>query len=132
KGSFKTNQMKKRFLNSLHIRYLLFVGILLYSFPGQSFTLDPRLVEISSNQQSISGSVKKPNGDPIVGVTIQPKSNPSAGTTTDSQGYFTISISAENEILIFRSIGYQTKELPAQTEPMEVTLLPTEDRSEER
>lgn len=123
--------MKKRIFNSLYIRYLLLLGIPLYTFPSQSFAHDPVLEIKKHKQQSISGSVKTVNGDPIVGVTIQPKTNPSAGTTTDSEGKFSLTIQSTDEILVFRSIGYQTKELPVQAEEMNVTLTPAEDNLEE-
>ena len=58
------------------------------------------------------GMVTDEKGDPIAGVTVQSKSNYSLSTATDQNGHFHIDLPSSNDVLIFRFIGYRTKEVP--------------------
>lgn len=60
-------------------------------------------------QQAVSGHVTDSLGTPIVGVTVQ-VSGTSRGTTTDGNGAYRLNAS-QGEILIFRNLGYVTKEV---------------------
>ncbi|WP_052496495.1 SusC/RagA family TonB-linked outer membrane protein [Pedobacter lusitanus] len=59
----------------------------------------------------IQGVVKDAQGIPIPGVTIYVKGRKNAMTSTDSSGSFKISVN-ENDIIIFRMIGFVDKEVP--------------------
>ena len=59
--------------------------------------------------RQISGLVSDKNGAPLPGVNIMVK-NTAKGTTTDVEGKYALSIEEENTVLVFSSIGYQTKE----------------------
>lgn len=65
-----------------------------------------------SFSQSASGVVKDQKGDPLSGVSVILKSGKS-GTTTATDGTFTISVSAATDILIFSFAGYKTSEFKA-------------------
>lgn len=58
----------------------------------------------------VNGTVSSQNG-PLPGVTIVEKGT-SNGTTSNASGNFRISVSGPNAVLIFRFLGYTTKEVP--------------------
>jgi len=65
-------------------------------------------------------------GDPLIGVTvIIPDSN--TGTTTDSEGRFTLTVPDDTEVLVFSYVGYVSQEiaLDGQTE-FDIALQPDE------
>lgn len=123
--------MKKRFLNSLHIRYLLMLCISTPLVPmlGQAETFP--LPILSFQQQEIKGTVRNQQGEPLQGVTILPKSNSNSGTVSDIDGNFTLQVNSSNETIVFRNIGYITQEIPASTQPMTVVLVTSDDNLEE-
>lgn len=61
-------------------------------------------------QHSISGRVRDEQGKPIAGVTILIKGS-TAGTTSDSEGKYSIQGVSERQILIFKSLNYETQEI---------------------
>lgn len=58
----------------------------------------------------VAGTVKDDRGEPLPGVNIVIKGT-QAGTTTDAQGRYNISVSSGNDILIFSFVGYISKEV---------------------
>jgi len=81
-------------------------------------------------QQEIKGTVRNQQGEPLQGVTVFPKSKPNAGTVTDEQGNFTVTVSSTNETIVFRNIGYVTQELQTSNN-MTITLEASDDNLEE-
>lgn len=70
------------------------------------------LLNSSSLAQSlVKGQVTDEKGDAMPGVNIIVK-NTSTGTTTDSNGAFTLDVPSENAVLVVSFIGYATQELP--------------------
>jgi len=61
-------------------------------------------------QRIIQGSVTDKTGATLIGANVFVK-NTSTGTTTDINGNYTLSIDAEEEILVFSYIGYVTREV---------------------
>ena len=61
-------------------------------------------------QSSVSGKVTDKTGEPLVGAGILVKGTTS-GTTTDLDGKFSLQGLKPNSILVFSSIGYETKEV---------------------
>ncbi len=70
----------------------------------------------AQNQQEkeVSGIVKDPQGEPLIGVTIIVKNQPTKGVITDTDGHFKIKVGLY-EILQIRYIGFKTKEIPVVT-----------------
>jgi hypothetical protein len=63
-----------------------------------------------SNPATISGFVRDArNGESLSGAVIYPKENPSAGITSNSYGYFSLSLPAGEYSLIVQYLGYKTK-----------------------
>jgi TonB-linked SusC/RagA family outer membrane protein len=59
----------------------------------------------------ISGTVTDDAGNPIPGVNIIVKGT-TKGTTTDSEGKYTLSINEDDVVLVFSFIGYAVQEVP--------------------
>ncbi|MEI6060163.1 MAG: TonB-dependent receptor [Bacteroidota bacterium] len=63
-------------------------------------------------QVTISGFVKDAaNGEALIGASIYPQENLSKGITTNSYGYFSISLTAGRYNMVFQYIGYKRKVL---------------------
>lgn len=69
------------------------------------------LCSSSFAQSLLKGRVTDEKGDGMPGVNIIVK-NTSTGTTTDSDGAFTLDVPSGNAVLVISFIGYQTQELP--------------------
>ena len=61
-------------------------------------------------QQTVSGTVKDAEGEPLVGVSILEKET-SNGVSTDVDGNFSITLSNPNATLTLSYIGYVSKEV---------------------
>lgn len=72
---------------------------------------------------SISGEVvDKATGEPLIGVTVIDKSEPSKGTITDVDGHFTIFVQDANNNVVFSYVGYRTVEFKAKEVPSVVEM----------
>jgi TonB-linked SusC/RagA family outer membrane protein len=60
---------------------------------------------------AISGKVTAADGSPVAGATVLVKGT-DVGATTDAEGDFTVMGRRENNVLLIRSIGYETREVP--------------------
>jgi TonB-dependent starch-binding outer membrane protein SusC len=76
-------------------------------------------VNCFSQTITISGRVKTDDGQPISEVTVKVK-NSTVATTTNAEGYFSIKVN-NGGMLVFSSVGYTSKEVPAFAN-MEVSL----------
>jgi TonB-dependent starch-binding outer membrane protein SusC len=63
----------------------------------------------SQSKREVTGQVTDANGDPLNGTSVKVKNSP-IGTSTDVNGFFKIN-AADNSILVFSSVGYESKEL---------------------
>lgn len=122
--------MKKRNLNSLHIRYLLLLGLSMPLVPMFVHAHPVTFRASALQQQEVKGTVRNQQGEPLQGVTVFPKLRPNAGTVTDEQGNFTVTVTSANETIVFRNIGYVTQELPASNN-MAISLQASDDNLEE-
>ena len=89
--------------------------------------IDENLVAIgaadinTTYQTSIRGKVSTADGQTLQGVSVTEKGTGN-GTTTNERGEFSITVKDGTALLVFSSIGYLTKELPANTAFLEVVL----------
>jgi TonB-linked SusC/RagA family outer membrane protein len=73
-------------------------------------------------QLSVSGIVLDENGEALIGATVEVK-NEKRGTLTNENGQYTLSGISGSAILLFRYIGFETKEVPIEgKQTMNVTL----------
>ncbi|WP_168208790.1 TonB-dependent receptor [Chitinophaga sp. XS-30] len=81
--------------------------------------VDDNLVVITSAtsrtivyQTQVRGKVLGPDRQPLPGVTILEKGT-SNGTTSNEEGDFTLTVENDSAILVFKYIGFATREIPA-------------------
>ncbi|MGX5818781.1 SusC/RagA family TonB-linked outer membrane protein [Chitinophaga lutea] len=72
-------------------------------------------------QVTVQGVVTETNGQSIPGVSVSEKGTGN-GTITDGQGRFTLRVAGANSILVFRSVGYLSKESAAGRGSLSVQL----------
>jgi TonB-linked SusC/RagA family outer membrane protein len=101
-----------RLLKPLQIRYEP-VGdrILLSPVEAAPALLQPtRPAQANAAAIGISGQVRDENSQPLPGVNVQIKST-SRGTTTDTEGNFSLDVPNAASVLIFSAIGYVRQEV---------------------
>src|SRR5699024_992677 len=86
-------------------KFILIFGLLLFYF-GVPFS--------NAQTESVSGTVTDAQTDELLpGVNISIKGT-TAGTSTNTNGEYELSVKSLQDTLIFSFIGYQTKEVPIQ------------------
>jgi TonB-linked SusC/RagA family outer membrane protein len=70
----------------------------------------PNNPKTAVSEQQVSGKVTNENEEGMIGVTVSVKGT-TQGTTTDANGKFTLNVPDANSILVFRFIGYKSKEI---------------------
>ncbi len=65
---------------------------------------------LAQGRQTISGTVKDVDGKALSGVSVQLK-NGTAGTATDAEGNYSLSVPAGNGVLEFSYVGYAAQEV---------------------
>jgi TonB-linked SusC/RagA family outer membrane protein len=71
----------------------------------------------------IKGKVTDEKGTPFPSVSVMVKGTTN-GVTTNAEGVFSISVPNSQSILIVRSVGYLSKEIPATASTLNITLMP--------
>lgn len=66
--------------------------------------------EIQQAKTTVAGKVIDINGEPIIGVSVVEKGTTN-GTTTDVDGYFSLSVSSPNASVIISYVGYLKQEI---------------------
>ena len=64
----------------------------------------------TGQERIITGTVTDATGEALIGVNVQVKGNPTAGTITDFDGNYSLSVPANGEI-VFSYIGYRSETL---------------------
>lgn len=78
-------------------------------------------------QINVKGTVVDRNGEPVIGVAVRAEvGNKAVGTSTDSNGSFSIQSNADSD-LEFSFVGYLTQNVKASTTPLRIVL--EEDRT---
>ena len=78
------------------------------------------MLSITTNAQSIMGTVTDDKGEPLTGATVVEKGNPQNGAIVDMNGRFNIRAN-EGATLVFSFMGFTTQELRAR-QGMKVVL----------
>lgn len=76
-----------------------------------------------SQNKIISGKVTDASGSPLAGASVIPRGG-GQGTTTDRNGDFRLSVAGNVTTLVISSIGFDSKELPANGGVLNVSLSP--------
>ncbi len=87
---------------------------------------------LTAQQVTISGVVSDAAGEPLIGVNIYEKGNPTAGTVTDFDGSFQLVLQQSDVTVVFSYIGYQALEVnAAEREDWNITLVEDVETLEE-
>ncbi|MEC3879529.1 TonB-dependent receptor [Parapedobacter sp. 10938] len=68
------------------------------------------LEDYRTQEKIVAGGVTDSLGNPLVGVTVAIKSNPSHVTTTDQNGRYTLNVPLD-AVLVFSMVGFDTQEI---------------------
>src|SRR4051812_16080435 len=68
-------------------------------------------MQLAAQQRTIIGKVKDATGKPIPNASVVIKGS-SAGTTTGTDGSYSLSIPASAKVLVFSGIGFTDMEIP--------------------
>ncbi|OJU51303.1 MAG: SusC/RagA family TonB-linked outer membrane protein, partial [Bacteroidales bacterium 45-6] len=71
-------------------------------------------IAFAQNRVVVTGTVVDPSKEPIVGVSVVLKSDPTVGTTTDLDGKFSLQVPSGNQTLVFTYLGMNKKEVQSQ------------------
>jgi TonB-linked SusC/RagA family outer membrane protein len=73
--------------------------------------------------RTVSGRITSDDGEVLAGVTVVLK-GVEAGTTTDTDGRYTLVVPSDTSVLVVCATGYACRELPVRRARLSVTLLP--------
>ncbi len=65
-----------------------------------------------AQETTLTGAVTDSDGEPLIGANVYVKGNTSAGTVTDFNGNFELTVGAEATTLVISYVGYATQEIP--------------------
>lgn len=83
----------------------------------------PNQAAVKTAAKEVSGTVKDVHGAGIPGANVLVKGS-TTGTSTNTDGKYSISVADDNAVLIFSSIGYITQEIPLNGQSnIDVTLV---------
>lgn len=68
-----------------------------------------------AQSQSVSGSIKDKNGEPMIGVSVMVKGSLN-GTISDINGNFNIKVDSPKDVLVFSYVGYEKQTVIAGTQ----------------
>lgn len=108
---------------SCNVFILLFTGFLLSLLLVISH---PSFAQTTN--QVITGKIKTPKGEPVIGASVTEK-NGTAGTITGDDGSYTITVSKRNAILVISATGFTGVEVNTSDKTNIETTLQPEDKS---
>lgn len=76
---------------------------------------------IFAQTHKVSGIVRDPAGEPVIGVSVRCNVDAKAATITDAQGQFSITVPADAS-LIFTYVGYETQKVLANKPELSIVL----------
>jgi hypothetical protein len=92
----------------IRICFLILNFPLIFAFPGSPENEIPK-------SATISGFVRDAkNGETLTGAVIYPKENPAVGITTNSYGYYSLTLPTGNYTIIVQYLGYKAKSIPVE------------------
>ena len=80
--------------------------------------------QLFAQQRNVTGVVSDDSGQPLPGVSVMIKGT-QQGTSTNGEGQYSLNVSSSSAILIFRAVGYATRELEASSSTINLSLKST-------
>ena len=93
-----------------------------------SFTINVENATAQQQHTVVTGTVVDGSGEPLLGVSVQLKSNKQVGTVTNMEGKYSFTLPTQDQTLVFTYLGMNTEELrvvPGRT-VYNVTMAPSE------
>ncbi len=107
-------------LKSISLVLLAWGGVSLS--PVSAGTATKQAVYAQADRVSVcTGSVKEPNGDPLVGATVMVKGTKNGGVT-DIDGNFSIANARKGDVLVITYLGFEPTEVKWNGTPLNVTM----------
>lgn len=116
-----SKQTKKIFLNAC-----LLMCLFGSPFSNMELFATSTYVRSTDQKREVRGIVKDSNGEPLIGVSIIAKENPSIGAVTDLDGVFVLSLPTSCKTLKVSYIGYKDVEVPVKEGKM-LNIILSED-----
>ena len=88
----------------------LLLPLMLASSASYAASIRSRDAVYAAHYVNVTGTVKTPQGEPIIGATIAIK-GATAATTTDENGLFRMNLPTGNETLVVSYVGYKALEV---------------------
>lgn len=108
--------------------YVLRNQPLQYTIDNKTIVITPKTESIRQQKVQVRGRVMDFNGKPLSGITVGEKDNPKNMVGSASDGSFTISVTNTNTTLVFKSLGFETLQVPLQGKSwIEVRLTPMQN-----
>lgn len=96
--------------------FMAWLGVICFGVHGKHISkIESPTLAVKVSQKSISGKVTGETNEALPGASIIVKGT-TIGTTSDSQGNFTLSVPDDAQILVISFIGYATKEISIGTQ----------------
>lgn len=106
-------------------RMLSPLGLQAVKLSDHDYAIRPSGAEVKASapaaDELVKGIVVDEKGSPVPGVSVNEKGT-NNGTATDANGKFSIKVAGSNAVLVFRSVGYRTKEQVVAGGDMQVQL----------
>jgi TonB-linked SusC/RagA family outer membrane protein len=105
-------------------KMLLPLGLQVIKLSEQDYAISTFVAVPKTTLQTVvvTGMVRDEKGAAIPGVSVHEKGTTN-GTATDANGNFSIPVAGSNAVLIFRSVGYHSKEQSVENGNMQVRLI---------
>ncbi|MFS8615624.1 MAG: TonB-dependent receptor [Solitalea sp.] len=104
------DRILEQLLHPLRIDYEVVNRYILLNKTGVVFDPAARLAELGVQIRTVKGKVVDPEGKPMMGVSVVEKGTTN-GTSTDTEGNFSLSVSTQRPVLVFTFIGYLSQEV---------------------
>ncbi|TDQ75401.1 SusC/RagA family TonB-linked outer membrane protein [Sphingobacterium yanglingense] len=100
-----------------------------YSIDNKTIVITAKPQSIAQQKVQVRGRVMDYKGKPLQGITVSEKDNPRNTVGTDVDGTYVISVTSTNATLVFKSMGFETLQIPLQGKTWtEVRLTPAENQ----
>jgi TonB-linked SusC/RagA family outer membrane protein len=110
--------MAGKFSEAAMSKILQPLGLIIVKLTDADYAIKPA----KTVNEVISGLISNEKGEPVPGAVVTDKASGNT-VAADAEGHYSIEVADANAVLVFRSMGYMTKELKAGNNILNVQLL---------
>ncbi|WP_257658478.1 SusC/RagA family TonB-linked outer membrane protein [Parapedobacter lycopersici] len=108
----EVSDVLRRIMDKQHMTYKIIESTVIVNLLPNGPLLKKKLEPLPAIQDvRITGSVVDADGRPLQGASVNVKGNASAGTLTDAEGLFSLTVPSTNVTLHISYVGYQSREI---------------------